>query len=291
MERDKIFFDVEGLTSTSANHLANLAKEYIQTVENELESITLYSTNIELIGTESTHILSRANADIHSIADKLNKVAEAKSLIAWLREALKAKERLQEEVNSLSLRDFCALKSIIYNEAPSSPETMSEDDYLGSLNIKERERYYHLETLCAVYGKYIHPNGVYANARKKFKSVLLNPTSVQGSGKDTIIYKYTPATTAEEVDKVFFELQDTHRNFQAELNGMKHKMEIAIEEYNQNALTAYRTALSSYSDWHASATAEFQEYISQESARIRNLKIVIPNNLTNIYNIVKALGK
>ena len=32
----KQFFDDRGITSTSANHIANMAKEYIQTLENKI---------------------------------------------------------------------------------------------------------------------------------------------------------------------------------------------------------------------------------------------------------------
>lgn len=53
MEKDLIFFKKEGeegvaLTSTSANHIANLAKEYIQGVEMQLNNISFYNTEIAL---------------------------------------------------------------------------------------------------------------------------------------------------------------------------------------------------------------------------------------------------
>jgi uncharacterized protein (DUF305 family) len=36
MEQDLTFFAENGLTSTSANHIANLAKEYVKAQEQEL---------------------------------------------------------------------------------------------------------------------------------------------------------------------------------------------------------------------------------------------------------------
>ena len=46
MKKDTIFFseDGKGLTSTSANHVANLAKEMISDLETSLEAMSLYST-------------------------------------------------------------------------------------------------------------------------------------------------------------------------------------------------------------------------------------------------------
>ena len=50
MVEDNIFFakdDTEGikLTSTSANHVANLAKEYIQTLESQLNGVSFLDVN------------------------------------------------------------------------------------------------------------------------------------------------------------------------------------------------------------------------------------------------------
>ena len=47
---DKIFFGESGLTCTSANHIANLAKERIADLESWLASISFTNTTISLIG-------------------------------------------------------------------------------------------------------------------------------------------------------------------------------------------------------------------------------------------------
>lgn len=51
MQKDLVFFkkeDEEGvaLTSTSANHIANLAKEYIQGVEAQLNNISFFNVEV-----------------------------------------------------------------------------------------------------------------------------------------------------------------------------------------------------------------------------------------------------
>lgn len=48
---NKVFFGENGLTSTSANHIANLAKEFISTNENYLNNISFVNCAIGLIGT------------------------------------------------------------------------------------------------------------------------------------------------------------------------------------------------------------------------------------------------
>ena len=52
MEQDLTFFAENGLTSTSANHIANLAKEYVKAQEQELESVEFYNTYLTIIGSD-----------------------------------------------------------------------------------------------------------------------------------------------------------------------------------------------------------------------------------------------
>lgn len=52
MDKDLIFFSAggRGLTSTSANHVANMAKEMIRILEARLAAMVFYSTEVSLIG-------------------------------------------------------------------------------------------------------------------------------------------------------------------------------------------------------------------------------------------------
>ena len=55
---NNVFFSENGLTSTSANHVANLAKEYVQETESQLANIKLYKSEVALIGTDNKQLLS-----------------------------------------------------------------------------------------------------------------------------------------------------------------------------------------------------------------------------------------
>ena len=95
------FFSENGLTSTSANHVANLAKEYVQNIEKDLSNTSFINTSVTLIDSNNnvTTSIGKDAAFLELVETKLNKISDAKSLIAWLREALKAKENLQAELN------------------------------------------------------------------------------------------------------------------------------------------------------------------------------------------------
>ena len=105
---NKVFFGENGLTSTSANHVANLAKEFISTNENYLNSISFINCKLGLIGSDKdqTYSLGVKNLDDNDIT--LVNIAKCKSLIAWLREAIKAKNALISDINNLSVCDYSA---------------------------------------------------------------------------------------------------------------------------------------------------------------------------------------
>lgn len=83
-----IFFGENGLTSTSANHIANMAKECYQTLDKELSNFVLYDTTLSsIVVTNSKWTISKGatNSDIEAIPEKLKTIAKIKALIAWLR--------------------------------------------------------------------------------------------------------------------------------------------------------------------------------------------------------------
>ena len=48
----KVYFGVDGLTSTSANYVCNLAKEYYKKFETALDQTKFYNTTVSLIGSK-----------------------------------------------------------------------------------------------------------------------------------------------------------------------------------------------------------------------------------------------
>ncbi len=172
MQKDLVFFKKEGeegvaLTSTSANHIANLAKEYIQGVETQLNNICFFNAEVALVGSTGTSIIQTGETSevLNNLQSLLEGVAQAKSLIAWLREGIKAKESLVKGLQTISLEDWCKENGIAKPEAPCYGLVLTEIEYYASLPIKERNRYYQLETEAAVLGKYIHPDGHLSDAR------------------------------------------------------------------------------------------------------------------------------
>ncbi len=295
MEKDMIFFSAEGkgLTSTSANHVANLAKEMIRNLTSEMAELQFYSTDVALIGDTNTNRLVNGVDDeaVKGVVDKLFRIAKAKSLIAWLREGIKAKEALIEETESLSLEDFAKKEGIRLEEEPKPKAPMTEDEYIGTLSLKERCRYYEVETLAAVLGKEIHPGGSFAEARDSLLKKLERPHSVSGEGRDTLIYSYSASVDTKTVEDVYFRLQKLYREAQADVNTDKHECKKAVTETNIARNAEFVAKLNDWTNNRKLLDSKRMEYVKRRVRDLGEMKIVIPESLQEIYEEVSRLGK
>ena len=109
MKADNIYFGDAGMTSTSANHVANMAKESVRHLMNELDGVSFYSTKVGLLsgGEPKQSRVGNTPDQLDNTLYKLNIIGEAHALIAWLREAIKARERLLAEVKDMTLAGYC----------------------------------------------------------------------------------------------------------------------------------------------------------------------------------------
>lgn len=287
MEKDKIFFAESGLTSTSANYVANMAKEMYKGMEQELQAIVFYTTTVKLLDSPETNLLREGVASVSDVKEKLYDIAQLKALIAWLREAIKAKERLITEASVCSYDDF-GLKC---PTAPVREDYITENDVIATWNIKQRNRYYYLEALCATIGGYIHPGEVFSTQRDELQKILHEPHKVSGSGRDTLLYARQASLPVQDVENCFMELQATYRSYQAELNSLKHQIEETLQKDKFEKNLKYQTECSLYKDTKAAVDAELKAYVHNEVTLTQNLKITIPDSLKPIFDKVSKAGK
>lgn len=288
-----VFFSHQGYTSTSANHIANLAKEYIRDLQGKVDNVSFLNVKVSLLDSPNekvTRIGYNENL-LNYIPQWLADIAEAKSLIAWLREAIKAKDELFKTIQKTSLEEWCEHNNIPMPTRPERGHILTEEEYYNSLSIKERNRYFSLETKAAVIGKCIHPEGAYSTSRDELISKLQNPIRVTGNGRDSILTYYTPSVPLEKVDAIYFELQKEHRELQAELNSMKHDCQLAIEESTNMVNLTYTKALAEYNKRMDELNDLFINWKDTEAQKCRQLKIIIPAALNSICEKVNKLGK
>lgn len=295
MKSDMIFFshDGQGLTSTSANHIANLAKEMIRSEEAALEGLVFYSTSVALIGAATSERLNAGSSpeELSGVVDHLHTIAKAKSLIAWLREAIKAKERLYKEAELMTLDEYAERQDLELPQIPKKETAITDDDYYASLSLDERNRYYQTETLAAVLGKAVHPGGALADAREALDLHIRQPREVKGEGRDTLIYSFEPTVELGSVDDVYFRLQKQYREAQAKVNAFKHDCSKAVAASQTMVNARYANEMAEYNRQMKLLDAQLAEYKKRRTAEIENFRILIPQSLKGIYDKVSDLGK
>jgi hypothetical protein len=280
------FFGDKGLTATSANHIANLAKEAYERLEAKLNTTSFIRETITVIGSTAETNVKLSQAGLITLAPNiLKEICEYKSLIAWLREAIKEKENLFK-ANKLWVSDK-------YTEhmknRPKCEDYLTEQDVIESWTVAEQEDYLSLETICAVVGKYIHPNGPLSKAKTELSNRINKPVTTECSGRDTIIKRYYPECTEEEVNNLFFSLQKNHREYQARLNGIKHKIDMTIREDIQKKDEAYKKALQEFNNKANELLVADKLTREEKHKEIEALKIIIPNDLKSVYDKLTSM--
>ena len=289
---NSIFLSDSGLTSTSAQHIKDMAGHLVDNAKSKLSSINFVTEDVTLIGSNTQHRLHTGanNGEVNRVTPLLLEVAQAQSLQAWLGEAIKAKENVVIKVRRYDFDDYCKENNLQF-KYPSRPERLSQQEWLNSLNIKERNEYLHLQTLCAVYGNLIHPKGALDNARKAAYEAQKEPVTYVENGGNTIFHHYSLSQSIENIEALFFELQNTHREYQARFNAMKHKYELEADAKLDAELKEWEKVILEMREEEKKKKEEYLKYKENLMIEARNLKIVIPNDLKDIYTKVSSLGK
>lgn len=293
MEQDLTFFAATGLTSTSANHIANLAKEYVQAQSQELENVEFFNSYLTIIGSDKQQRVQRGwdKQQIEGIAERLRKISLANSLIAWLREAIKTRAQMLSDTRDMSIEEYCKQNEKTLPTKPELAHSMTREEYLATLSIKDRARILSLEAKAAAFGKFIHPDGHLSDARKAYMKIICQEAEIDGNGRDTLLYRHEPSVELSDLEACFFALQAEYRKAQAELNGYAHNIEEALREDEEQKQGDFNIKKADYFAEMAKLEKEFIAHKDQEQRRIAQLKITIPNDLKEIYEIVSNLGK
>ena len=275
----------DGLTITSANHLANIAKEMYEALVSKLESLKFYSRDYMLAIAGKTFRVENESekSELNTLASCLKEIGALKSLIAFLREGIKAKNQMssdaafEEHVEELIKAGREDLKK------PVAKKEVTFEEELTKLSAEQKARYYALEAKCATIGSFIHPEGAFAKARKDFLEHSKDPINVVGKGQEAEINTFSSSFTAEEINATFFELQKEYRNYQAEFNKLKAEVDEKVAEANRGIAS---DNLASMKLWVDTRKVERIQY----DAEVKTLKVVIPQNLREVYERVNAVA-
>ena len=274
----------DGLTVTSANHVANIAKEMYEAAESRLMTLKLYSRDYMLAVNGKTYRVENESdkAELQTLSDVLKEIGELKSLIAFLREGIKAKEAMDRDDAFELYVDGLVKEGRTDLVKPTVRKDTTFEEALNELTPEQKARYYSLEAKCATIGTFIHPDGVFAIARDTFFEHKQNPIKVVGSGQEAEVNTYTSGFSAEDVDSVFFALQREYRSLQAELNKLKAEVDAKVAAANKVNTDETMAAMMIWSEARKAERLKYDE-------AVKALKIVIPQNLKSVYEKVKEV--
>ena len=298
--KTKSFFGPVGLTSTSANHYCNLAKEISRNYTNYLENVQFYTTTVRVIGDsgEDNIRIGMKPSEVENIPEHIKTLSNLYSLIAFFREAIKERDRLIKESQEYTDPDAHAVLDKEYMDImtskPKKAPYITAEEIIQGWSVGEQEKYLSLETAAATIGKYIHEDGAISKARRALIDKQSNTVKVNESGRDTIIYKYIPSVEQRDVDDMYFDLQVQQREMQAELNGMKKKIQDAIDTNTAQVDEEYRLAKIKW-DADMDAWSRKQAMVEENDTKKRHelfeevqaLKIVVPKRLQAIFEALQ----
>ena len=292
---NSVFFGENGLTSTSAQHVKDMAGHYVDDLKQKLSSITFVNSNINIIGGENSTLVNKGwnEEELNSVNEILERISQAQALQAWLGEAINAKQNRQTYVGHYNIKDYCNDYNIEYPTEPTNVKYATEADWLKTLSIKELNRYLTLQTYCAVFGNFIHPKygSNFHTARELAIKVEKAPYEVVENGRDTVVYNKTLSVDIETIDDKYFELQAIHRDKQSEFNALRHQFEVYRDSKFTQDQTEYDKKLLEYKQRVTELSSQWQAKKDELERECANLKIVIPDALKSIYDKVNRLGK
>lgn len=289
---EKYLTSEKGLSSTSANYIANVAKESIEEYEQRLAKLPLYSVYFNLLDAPEDQkkcvTTGLSNMELKEVYSILKKIAKAKSLCAWVREAIKTKESMLKKLRVMTYTDWARQQGI---ELPNYEPTNDTYDHDSTLTVADKADAIVAETFAAVYGKFVHKNGGFNNARRAYYEALQNPTTLKGEGHDTTIMTSEPTVSKEVLEETYMELQNIWRGYEAQSNKFKYDEEQAISKFEQNRKSIDSSAYKNYILEIQQLQKDFEVWRQGEETRIASLKITIPNCLEDIFVEMQNLGK
>jgi hypothetical protein len=297
---NNVYFANEGMTSTTANFYANIAKELQNAATERLNSVKFFKTSVAVIGSKERQLMEAGNDSLDFIPNDLKTLAEMNAFCAWVREAIKEKEAQMIAVNRGSLETWAKAMGIelpVMPEYPRDPKIPSETDVINSWDINKRNKYLRLEAFAATLGKYIHPDGAYSKARKKAHTAINNPISKEGTGRDMVLYYTESSIDIQSVDDMFMALQDQYRGYEQELNQMKAEIKDTVNNLTREAYDTHSKECDKYNELSRAYTTawgdlrtQFTTWRTNEVERISKLKIAIPSALKDTFNKIKEIA-
>lgn len=277
--------DNKGVTSTAAAHICNKGKELLKIEQSKLDSVNFVTVNAGLLDSDKSRRIKTgiSENDLNDIRESINKIAELHAMVAWLKEAINAKNSICKDVSNLSMDDFYECLNVEVPSYTKMENSLEEKDVLATWSPAKRAKYYRLGAYCSLIGKFIHPNGQFYEAKKELDKISKEPSIVDGNGRDAIVYDYLGSIDRETVKSEYNWYADLLRSNEAELNKMKAEIEDTIKTDTIQKNREFEIAYAEYVNQSDFYKTKYKAWISDMESQAKNLKIYIPDSIIDIY--------
>ena len=134
-------------------------------------------------------------------------------------------------------------------------------------------------------------DSAYEQAIKRLLSIQKKPLGETWRGEKLYVTKYTASVPSAKAIAKFNAYQQQHSDAQSELNSMRYELEESAKALIAQDMQKAEEEMRIYDAQMAYASAEFQKFYLEESKRIQQLKIRVPDNLMSIFNRIRNMGK
>lgn len=299
----------KGMTMTSADKLANLAKERNREDQSYVDNIQFYTKTVQSLMVPQTDQLSSHNGVVLSkgyegndetfdkVEKSLARIARFNAFITWVREAISAKTALLQAVQSENIVEWCKKNDIVYpeNKCFTNQFTVQQELNNHRASLEEDEnamaRYYINQAKASVYGQAIHPGGPIDVARRELITSKTKPSTVTGQGQDTIITTMIPTAEPDKVSDFYMKLQSEWRDCESAMNKAKSQWNDADAETELRISAKQSADMKAADALMREAQSKFDIWKLEETKKISKLKIYIPIALQGVLDELLALGK
>ena len=292
MKLNTFYFAEEGkpgLTMNKAQRLCVWADKMMMKAQAAISSINFVS---EKEVSQNKEELVTVIGDTQISFDKeLKDMIALTSLMSWLHEAIHVKISLELGACERQIEDWAKLNGI---ELPKYPEVSAKHDNESVMSEWAPEkvaRYYRLENTCAVLHKLVGQDAPYETAIKRLLAISKNPREKSWHGDRLYVTEFTPSVETDDAIQQFYAYQQQHSQAQSELNAMKQELEQEVKRRNAKRRADYMEALAIYNEEMAIMREKFKASREQELDEVRKLRIRIPENLMDIFNVVRSMGQ
>lgn len=297
----KQFFAKEGekgLTARKAQTLSLWAQKLLKPAWNSIRNTSFVTEKIVDMN-NSNGVITKCGTDEVSKQEEIDLIAKVNSFTSWINEAIKEKDALSTRLDNISIYEWAELKGITLPVRPSKPAEPTPRSMKGlkeslMYEIWDRNqiyKYFHLKNVCATVHDVVGADAPYEEALDELLKVLANPCQEVWKGDKLYVRQYSSCVDPEVVQAEYERLQQVHNAAQSELNAMEMQLEQEVKARYHVKLQEYADASLIFEEEMKRQHAAFKQWYQEESEKVRQLKIIIPEPLVALFKEVRNLGK